>query len=69
MAIIATASRLGTIAFDGRRYRLVVTQAGVDGMPQTRCSSMEYLVSFEQLSPTLQKLNKRGGKIVSLTPA
>nr|WP_202951168.1 phycobilisome linker polypeptide [Synechococcus sp. PCC 7336] len=53
----------------GKLYRLVVTQAGVAGMPQTRRSLSEYLVSYEQLSPTLQKLNKRGSKIISLTPA
>ncbi|MEM9534646.1 MAG: phycobilisome linker polypeptide [Cyanobacteria bacterium P01_E01_bin.45] len=53
----------------GRLYRVTVTQAGGKRTPQIRRSLNEYLVTYEQLSPTLQKLNKRGGKIVSLTPA
>ncbi|MEM1280721.1 MAG: phycobilisome linker polypeptide [Cyanobacteria bacterium P01_H01_bin.152] len=29
----------------------------------------EYLVTYEQLNPTLQRLNKRGCRIVNITSA
>jgi phycocyanin-associated rod linker protein len=44
-------------------------QADRGGSPQIRRSMQEYLVSYEQLSPTLQRLNKQGGRIASITPA
>ena len=50
-------------------YRVRFTQANRGGSPQVRKSVQEYLVSYSQLSPTLQRLNQRGGRIVSITEA
>jgi phycocyanin-associated rod linker protein len=53
----------------GQLFRVSVMQADRGGSPQIRRSMQEYLVSYEQLSPTLQRLNKQGGRIASITPA
>ncbi|NJO42022.1 MAG: photosystem I reaction center subunit XII [Cyanobacteria bacterium CRU_2_1] len=50
-------------------YRIQVTQRAMAGSPQVRLSNTEYLVSYEQLSTTLQKINRLGGKVVSITAA
>ncbi|WP_293184146.1 MULTISPECIES: phycobilisome linker polypeptide [unclassified Microcoleus] len=34
-----------------------------------RCRTTEYLVSYDRLSTRLQQINKRGGKVVSITTA
>lgn len=52
----------------GQIYRLRVSQSASRG-PQIRRGIREYQVPYEQLSSTLQKLNKRGNKIISLDPA
>ncbi|MGK7892529.1 MAG: phycobilisome linker polypeptide, partial [Xenococcus sp. (in: cyanobacteria)] len=53
----------------GNLYRLRVTQGAPGRAPQIRRSIKEYIVPYERLSATLQKLNKQGGRIESLTPA
>lgn len=50
-------------------YKLRVTQADSSGKPQIRRSVDEYTVSYEQLSPILQRLNKRGSKVLSISCA
>ncbi|MEL7353440.1 MAG: phycobilisome linker polypeptide [Cyanobacteria bacterium P01_A01_bin.116] len=50
-------------------YRIRVSQAASSRTPQIRLSVQEYLVSYEQLSPTMQRLNKRGCRIVNVSPA
>lgn len=50
-------------------FRVRFTQANRGGSPQVRKSMQEYLVSYDQLTPTLQRLNQRGGRIVSITEA
>lgn len=50
-------------------YRVRVVQRATAGSPQVRLSNTEYLVSYEQLSATLQKVNRLGGKVVSITAA
>ncbi|CAN5597280.1 phycobilisome linker polypeptide [soil metagenome] len=54
-------------------YRVRVSQKarGVAGgrAPQVRLGVQEYTVPYEQLSATLQRLNKRGSQIVSITSA
>lgn len=50
-------------------YRIRVSQAASTRRPQVRLGIQEYLVSYEQLSPTLQRLNKRGCRIVNVSPA
>ncbi|NEP18872.1 MAG: photosystem I reaction center subunit XII [Leptolyngbya sp. SIO4C1] len=50
-------------------YRIRVSQAASGRTPQIRRGMQEYLVTYEQLSPTLQRLNQRGNRIVNITPA
>jgi phycocyanin-associated rod linker protein len=50
-------------------YRLRVTQADRGRTPQVRRSVSEYLVTYEQLSSTLQRLNQRGSRVISVSPA
>jgi phycocyanin-associated rod linker protein len=60
----------GVVAGDrGQMYRVRVTQANRSRTPQVRQSVREYLVSYDQLSPTLQRLNQRGSRVISLSPA
>lgn len=53
----------------GQLYRVRVVQANRGNTPQIRRSSTEYLVAYEQLTPTLQRLNQRGSRVVSVSPA
>jgi phycocyanin-associated rod linker protein len=53
----------------GQLYRLRVSQGGGTKAPQIRRSVREYVVSYDQLSSTLQKLHKNGCQIISLTNA
>ncbi len=53
----------------GKLYRVRVTQAARGRAPQLRRSISEYVVPYERLSATLQKINKRGCQILSLTNA
>jgi phycocyanin-associated rod linker protein len=50
-------------------YRVRVNQAASRRTTQIRRGVREYLVAYEQLTPTLQQLNRRGSRIVSITPA
>lgn len=50
-------------------YRIRVSQAASGRTPQIRRGIQEYLVTYEQLSPTLQRLNQRGSRIVGITAA
>lgn len=60
----------GTTGGDrGQLYRVRVTQAASNRTTQVRRSVGEYLVSYDQLSPTLQRLNQRGSRVVSISPA
>lgn len=53
----------------GQLYRVRVTQADRAGRPQIRSSMNEYVVTYDQLSPTLQRLNQRGSRVVNILPA
>lgn len=53
----------------GQLYRVRVSQAGSSRTTQIRRSVSEYLVPYEQLSATMQRLNQRGSRIVGITPA
>lgn len=50
-------------------YRIRVSQAASGRTPQIRRGMQEYIVTYEQLSPTLQRLNQRGSRIVNITAA
>lgn len=60
----------GTVAGDrGQLYRVRVMQADRGRTPQVRQGVREYLVTYDQLTPTLQRLNQRGSRVVNLTLA
>jgi len=50
-------------------YRVTAMQGAAKFSPQVRRTTTEYLVPYEQLSSRLQQINKRGGKVVSITTA
>jgi phycocyanin-associated rod linker protein len=50
----------------GQIYRVRVMQAASSRTPQIRRSISEYLVAYDQLSPTLQRLNQRGSRVVDI---
>ncbi len=58
-----------TTTEQGRLYRLRVTKGGIGRAPQIRRSLQEYVVPYERLSTTLQKLNKQGSRVLSITNA
>ncbi len=53
----------------GSLYRLRVTKGAIGRAPQIRRSMQEYVVPYERLSATLQKLNKQGSRVLSITNA
>jgi phycocyanin-associated rod linker protein len=53
----------------GQLYRVTAMQGSAKFSPQVRRTTTEYLVPYEQLSSRLQQINKRGGKVVSITTA
>lgn len=53
----------------GQLYRIRVSQSASGRTPQIRRSVQEYRVTYEQLSPTLQRLNQRGYRVVNISPA
>ncbi|ELR96652.1 phycobilisome linker polypeptide [Gloeocapsa sp. PCC 73106] len=60
----------GTTTSDrGDMYRIRVTQGAKGRSPQLRRSVKEYVVPYERLSLTMQKLNQSGCQILSLTHA
>ena len=63
-------SLAGMVSGDrGQLYRVRVMQVARGRAPQLRRSMNEYVVAYNQLSPTLQRLNQRGTQVVSITPA
>jgi phycocyanin-associated rod linker protein len=60
----------GTIKGDREQlYRVRLVQSNRINSPQIRRSASELLVSYEQLSATLQRLNQRGSRVVSIDRA
>ena len=53
----------------GSLYRLRVTKGAIGRAPQLRRSLKEYIVPYERLSATLQKIQKQGGRVISMTNA
>jgi len=51
----------------GNLYRIRVTQSAKGRSPQLRRSVKEYVVPYERLSSTMQKLNQSGSQIITLT--
>lgn len=59
----------GTLEESGRMYRLEVTGILQPGYPKVRRSATAFLVPYERLSQKYQEIVKKGGRIVSVTPA
>lgn len=53
----------------GSLYRIEVAGRRLPGYPNIRRSSQVIVVSYEALSPTLQRINKSGGRVASITRA
>ncbi|MBD2152673.1 phycobilisome linker polypeptide [Pseudanabaena sp. FACHB-1277] len=54
----------------GKLYRVRTIQGDrLGNRPQLRRSVSEYLVAYDQLSSTLQRLNQRGSRITQISPA
>jgi phycocyanin-associated rod linker protein len=53
----------------GQMYRIKIVQANRTRTTQVRRSSSECLVTYEQLNSTLQRLNQRGSRVVSIDRA
>ncbi len=53
----------------GRIYRVEIAAMSLAGYPRVRRASRALLVPYEQLTPTLQRINKMGGKVASVTLA
>lgn len=52
-----------------RLYRIEVSGTRIPGYPSVRRSNREFVVPYEELSATLQRINKLGGKVASVTIA
>ncbi|MBI4783653.1 MAG: phycobilisome linker polypeptide [Oscillatoriophycideae cyanobacterium NC_groundwater_1537_Pr4_S-0.65um_50_18] len=50
-----------------RLYRIEVAGISLPRYPKVRRSNKEFIVPYEQLSNTLQQINKLGGKVASIT--
>jgi phycocyanin-associated rod linker protein len=53
----------------GGVYRVTVTQGASNRTTQIRRGTTDILVSYDQLSPTLQRLSQRGSRVVNISPA
>jgi phycocyanin-associated rod linker protein len=63
-------SLVGTTGDDrGQLYRVTAVQSNTGRTTQIRRSVSEYLVSYDQLSATLQRLNQRGSRITQISLA
>ncbi|NUN66299.1 photosystem I reaction center subunit XII [Pseudanabaena biceps] len=52
-----------------RLYRIEVAAASLPRYPKVRRCNREYIVSYEDLSNTMQRINRMGGKIASVSLA
>lgn len=52
-----------------RLYRIEVSGISLPRYPRVRRSSREFIVPYNQLSSTLQQINRLGGKVASITVA
>lgn len=52
-----------------RLYRIEVAGMSLPRYPKVRRTNREFIVPYEQLSATLQQINRQGGKVASVTIA
>ncbi|NEP14476.1 MAG: photosystem I reaction center subunit XII [Symploca sp. SIO2C1] len=50
----------------GKRFLIVFSSSQADAR-MNRLSKQEYVISYNQMSPTVQKIHQQGGKILSIT--
>jgi phycocyanin-associated rod linker protein len=60
---------LPTSGTSTRLYRIEVSGVSLPRYPRVRRSNREFIVPYEQLSTTLQQINKLGGKVASVSIA
>ena len=53
----------------GRIYRVEIAGMSLARYPRVRRASRALMIPYEQLTPTLQRINKMGGKVASVTLA
>ncbi|MGD1859529.1 MAG: phycobilisome rod-core linker polypeptide [Leptolyngbyaceae cyanobacterium] len=61
--------RASSTAERGSLYRIAVAGRRSPGYPRIRRSNCVLIVPYEDLSSTLQRINKTGGRVASITPA
>ncbi len=62
-------ARASSTASQGKLYRIEIAGQRRPGYPSIRHSNRVLVVSYEELSATLQRVNKSGGRIANITPA
>ncbi|NDJ22286.1 photosystem I reaction center subunit XII [Nostoc sp. B(2019)] len=66
---VSTGALTGTSTGNrGETYRIRVLQAASPNSAVVRRSTSELVVPYEQLSSKLQQLNRKGSKVISITP-
>jgi phycocyanin-associated rod linker protein len=58
----------GSEALAGRLYRVEVASANLPRYPKVRRINRSVIITYEELSPYMQRVQREGGKITSVTP-
>lgn len=58
----------GSQALAGRLYRVEIAAANLPRYPKVRRINRSVVIPYEELSPYLQRVNREGGRIASVTP-
>jgi phycocyanin-associated rod linker protein len=58
----------GTFGKEGRLFRVEVAKVFGAGYPSTRQVNQAVVIPYEELSPYMQRVQKQGGRIASITP-
>ena len=66
---VAPGKAFRSVNQDNRIYRIEISAMNLPRYPKVRRVSRAILVPYDKLTPTLQKINKMGGKVASVTLA
>jgi len=58
----------GSIALDGRLYRVEAISANLPRYPKVRRVNRAVIIPYKELSPYMQRVQREGGRIVNITP-
>lgn len=58
----------GSQALAGRLYRVEIAAANLPRYPKVRRINRSVVIPYEELSPYMQRVNREGGRIASVTP-